>query len=98
MTNSRRGRRRGSSTTREAILEAARERFAAHGYGCTRIRDAGVDAALVHYFAKFKDGLFAAAMQLRFRPADVLGPVLAEGVAGLGERLVRRLLTIWDDL
>lgn len=96
-----RGRRPGASTTRDAILAAARKRFAASGYDRTRIRDvaadAGVDAALVHYFFKSKDGLFAAAMQLPFSPPDVLRPVLAEGLDGLGERLVRRLLSVWDD-
>jgi AcrR family transcriptional regulator len=97
----RRGRRPGESGTRVAILAAARARFAAHGYDRTRIRDvaadAAVDAALVHYFFKTKDGLFVAAMELPFRPADVIAPVLAEGVEGLGERMVRRLLTVWDE-
>lgn len=97
----RRGRRPGDSGTREAILGAARARFAAHGYDRTRIRDvaadARVDPALVHYFFKTKDGLFAAAIELPLRPADVIGPVLAEGVTGLGERLVRRLLSVWDE-
>ena len=51
----------------------------------------------VHYFFKSKDGLFVAAMQLPLRPADVLPPVLAEGLPGLGERIVRRLLSVWDD-
>jgi AcrR family transcriptional regulator len=103
MTNSsgRRGRRPGDSGTREAILAAARARFAAHGYDRTRIRevaaDARVDPALVHYFFKTKDGLFAAAMELPFSPAQVVAPLVAEGVPGLGERLVRRLLSVWDD-
>ena len=102
MSSSRpRGRRPGASDTREGILAAARERFATHGYERTRIRDvaadAGVDAALVHYFFKSKDGLFAATMELPFRPAEVIGPVLAEGVPGLGERMVRRMLTVWDE-
>ena len=96
-----RGRRPGASDTRERILAAARERFAAHGYDRTRIRDvaadADVDPALVHYFFKSKDGLFVAVMQLPFRPADVIGPVLAEGLPGLGERIVRRVLSVWDD-
>lgn len=96
-----RGRRPGASDSRERILEAARERFAMQGYDRTRIRDvaadAGVDAALVHYFFKSKDGLFAAAMQLPLRPAEVIGPVLAEGLPGIGERIVRRLLSVWDD-
>ena len=59
--------------------------------------DAGVDAALVHYFFKSKDGLFAAAMELPLRPAEVIGPVLAEGLDGVGERIVRRLLSVWDE-
>jgi AcrR family transcriptional regulator len=96
-----RGRRPGASDTRDAIVAAARERFATHGYDRTRIRDvaqdAGVDPALIHYFFKTKDGLFAAAMQIPLRPAEVLGPVVAEGVAGLGERIVRRLLSVWDE-
>ena len=59
--------------------------------------DAGVDAALVHYFFKSKDGLFVAAMELPIRPAEVIAPVLAQGVDGLGERMVRRMLTVWDE-
>ena len=95
-----RGRRPGASGTRETILAAARARFAAHGYDRTRIRDvardAGVDAALVHYFFGSKDGLFVAAMELPFRPAEVIGPLVDAGVEGLGERMVRRLLGVWD--
>jgi AcrR family transcriptional regulator len=102
MSSSRpRGRRPGSSDSREQILAAARARFAAVGYDRTRIRDvasdAGVDPALVHYFFKTKDGLFAAVMELPVRPAEVIAPVLAEGIDGLGERLLRQVLTIWDD-
>lgn len=97
----RRGRRPGSSDTREAILAAARSRFAEAGYERTRVRDvaadAGVDSALVHYFFKSKDGLFAATMELPFRPAEIIAPVLAEGVDGLGERMARRMLTVWDE-
>jgi AcrR family transcriptional regulator len=96
-----RGRRPGDSGTRAAILAAARARFATHGYDRTRIRDvaadATVDPALVHYFFKTKDGLFAAAMELPFRPAELLGREVAQGADGLGERLVRRMLSVWDD-
>lgn len=51
----------------------------------------------MHYFIGTKDGLFVAAMQLLFTPAEVLGPLVAEGVDGLGERMVRRLLFVWDE-
>ena len=101
MSSRPRGRRPGGSDTRARIRAVARERFAAQGYDRTRIRDvaadAGVDAALVHYFFNTKDGLFAAAMELPLRPSEVIAPVLAEGVDGLGERIVRRLLSLWDD-
>ena len=96
-----RGRRPGAGDTREQILAAARERFAAHGYDRTRIRDvaadARVDPALVHYYFESKDGLFVAAMQLPLRPAEVIAPVLAGGVDGLGERIARRVLGVWGD-
>jgi AcrR family transcriptional regulator len=96
-----RGRRPGASGTRETILAAARARFAAHGYDRTRMRDvaedAGVDPALVSYFFGSKDGLFVAAMELPLRPAEVIGPLLDDGVAGLGERIVGRLLGVWDE-
>jgi AcrR family transcriptional regulator len=96
-----RGRRPGESRARGAILAAARRRFAALGYDRTRIRDvaadAEVDPALVHYYFESKDRLFVAAMQLPLRPAEVIGPVLAAGVDGLGERIARRVLEVWED-
>ncbi len=94
------GRRAGGSATREQILEAARARFSAHGYGATTIRgvaaDAGVDAALVHYFFGTKEKLFAAAMTLPFNPAEIVGAALEGSVEGLGERLVRGVLEAWE--
>jgi AcrR family transcriptional regulator len=95
------GRRTGPTTTKDAILDAARARFAEQGYAKTTIRqvaaDAGVDAALVHYFFGTKDGLYGAALALPVSPADVIGPALAGGVEGAGERLIRRFLSVWDD-
>ncbi len=96
------GRRAGSSDTREEILAAARARFSTHGYGGTTIRavaaDAGVDAALVHYFFATKDGLFAAALELPVNPAEIVGGALEGNLDGLGERLVRSGLEAWDDM
>jgi AcrR family transcriptional regulator len=94
------GRRPGDSGTREAILAAARESFGTLGYAGTTIRGiaraAGVDPALVHHFFGSKDGLFAAALELPFDPATVVAGLLADGVDGLGERVVRTFLGIWD--
>lgn len=97
----RRGRRPGAPDTRAAILAAARGRFAEHGFARTSIRavatDAGVDAALVHHYFGSKDDLFVAALQLRVDPRDVLPGVLAGGLDGLGERLLRMFFTVWED-
>lgn len=102
MTASRRtGRRPGDARTRDQILAAARESFGANGYDATTMRGvataAGVDAALVHYFFGTKDGLFAAVMKVPVSPSQVAEEVLAGGVDGLGDRLARRFLEVWDD-
>jgi AcrR family transcriptional regulator len=82
------------------VLEAARARFAAHGYAGTRLRDvaadADVDVALVSYFFGSKDGLFAAAMELPINPAQLVEELVAEGSDGLGERLARTILARLD--
>lgn len=96
-----RGPRADVPDTRRAILEAARRRFAVHGYDGTKLRDvaadADVDVALVSYFFGSKDGLFAAAMELPGNPAELVAQVLEGPVDALGERLLRALLTVWDD-
>lgn len=94
------GRRPGDSGTREAILDAARESFGTAGYSGTTIRGiartAGVDPALVHRFFGSKDSLFAASLELPADPSVILPALVADGLDGLGERVVRTFLTIWD--
>ncbi|HEY0689801.1 MAG TPA: helix-turn-helix domain-containing protein, partial [Kribbella sp.] len=94
------GRRPGKQDTREAILFAAREAFAERGYDAASIRviaaAAGVDPALVHHYFGTKDQLFLDAMRVPVDPTMVIPMVLAGGIDGVGERLVRNLLTVWD--
>lgn len=94
------GRRPGDSGTRDAILDAARGGFARAGYDATTIRgvarEAGVDPALVHHFFGSKEAMFAAAMALPLDPAVVVPQLLAGGTDGLGERVVRLFLGLWD--
>lgn len=101
MTTARRGRRPGAPDTRAAILSAARESFAAAGYGGTTIRavaaTAGVDAALVHHYFGSKDDLFVAALELPVDPRAVLASAIAEGPDGAGERMLRVFLSVWDN-
>lgn len=100
MAAARTGRRPGPTRTREAILAAARSSFAAAGYDATTIRavarQAGVDAALVHRFFGSKERLFAAAMELTISPSELVERLLADGVEGIGERLVHALLAMLD--
>ena len=97
----RRGPRRDGADTRGAVLEAARSRFAAHGYDGTKLRDvaadADVDVALVSYHFGSKDQLFAAAMALDVNPAQLVQALARDGADGLGERLLRQILTLLDD-
>jgi AcrR family transcriptional regulator len=95
------GRRPGGSGTRAEILSAARKLFAERGYAGATIRaiaqEAGVDGALVHHFFASKEGVFAAAIEDTFAPADILPPVLEAGLDGMGERLVRTFLNKWEE-
>ncbi len=101
MTSPRRGRRPGAPDTRAAILAAARQGFATHGFAATSMRAvatrAGVDAALVHHYFGTKDDLFIAALELRVDPREALLPVLEGGVEGAGQRLIQVFLGVWDD-
>ena len=102
MAEIKRGRRPGPSTTRDAILAAARERFAEHGYDRVRMRDvaadAGVDVALVTYHFGSKDGLFGAALEMPEPMAALMADVLEHGgIDDFGERFLGRVLEVWDD-
>ncbi|MFG2090858.1 MULTISPECIES: TetR/AcrR family transcriptional regulator [unclassified Spirillospora] len=96
-----RGRRRGSPDTREEILAVARRRFLADGYGPVTMRsiaaEAGVDAALISYFFGSKKGLFGAVLGLIANPPEVLAGALPGDPVTLPERVLRALLTAWDD-
>src|ERR671925_1009828 len=92
----RRGPRQDGGGAREAILDAARGHFAAHGFeGATLraiARDAGVDPALVSYYFGSKSGLFVESLPLPVNPARAIEAALAEGTDDLGERLATPLL------
>ncbi|GGW60833.1 TetR/AcrR family transcriptional regulator [Streptomyces xantholiticus] len=108
MTQERRGRGRPARRAaeegpgaRERILQAARAEFAERGYDKTTMRGiaraAGVDAALVHHYFGTKDDVFAAAIEVSFEPALVVPQILGQGAAGIGERLARFFIGIWEN-
>jgi AcrR family transcriptional regulator len=94
------GRRPGNQDTREAILTAARAAFADRGYDGASIRQiatsAGVDPALVHHYFGAKDQLFLATMEAPINPAEFLPKIFEPGLDGVGERLVRTFIGVWD--
>jgi AcrR family transcriptional regulator len=97
----RRGRWRSGAESRERILAAARSTFTRHGYDRATVRqiaaEARVDPAMVHYFFSTKSKLFATAMALPENPAERVAAVLAGGIDGLGPRIIRHFLQVWDD-
>lgn len=94
------GRRPGAGGTRERILAAARFDFGKVGYEGTTIRgiaaQARVDPALVMHYFDSKDGVFRAAVQFPVDPAEFIPSLVAPGLDGLGDRLVRFFVETWD--
>jgi AcrR family transcriptional regulator len=96
------GRRPGdSSDTRQQILDAARTAFGERGYSATSMRSiaaaAGVDVALVAYYFGRKEQMFAAVMELPVNPGEVIERAFADGLEGVGTRLVDLFLGVWED-
>lgn len=95
------GRRPGASGTREAILDAALELFAANGIDATSMRSiaarAGVDPALVRHYHRDKESLFAQAVADRLELAPRMLGALAGEPAGRGERVAAAYLGLWED-
>jgi AcrR family transcriptional regulator len=100
VTARRSGRRPGDSGARELILDAARRSFGAAGFAGTTIRGvagaAGVDPALVHHYFGSKDDLFAASLELPVDPSVLVPQIVGDGGAGVGARVVRAFLGVWD--
>ncbi len=97
----RRGRRPGGGDTRAELLDAARAVFAERGYDGATVRAiaerAGVDPAMVNHWFGGKEPLFVAALDLPADPAAILGEALPGDPADLAERIISRLLRVWDE-
>lgn len=96
-----RGRPRGPSTASEDILRIARRRFLADGYQRVTLRsiaaEAGVDVALLSHYFGSKSGLFGATMQLAANPAEKLDEAIRGDFATAPRRVLRTLISTWDD-
>jgi AcrR family transcriptional regulator len=94
------GRRPGNPDTRQAILAAARDEFARHGFAGATVRTiaaaAAVDPALVHHYFGTKQQLFLATIEIPVDPTLVVDAVTAGPRAHLGVRLATTVLRVWD--
>jgi AcrR family transcriptional regulator len=83
------------------VLEAARAAYARRGYLNTTLKGvaaaAGVAPDVVRRYYANRETLFVAAMRLPFDPATSIAQLMAPGIDGLGERLVRVTLRMLDD-
>ncbi|MBT3164721.1 TetR/AcrR family transcriptional regulator [Streptomyces sp. Vc74B-19] len=88
---------RRSDATRRAILDAARERFAADGYERATIRaiaqHAKIDPSMVMRYYGNKEGLFAAAVAIDLRLPDPASFPREEA----GRVLVTHFLDTWEE-
>jgi AcrR family transcriptional regulator len=100
VSRTRRGRRPGTGSTRQVVLDAARARFARDGFAATTIRrvaaDAGVDASQVMQFFRSKDELFAAVMAVPPSALERFDTAFEGPDEHLGERVVRAYLSAWE--
>lgn len=96
-----RGRRAGSPDTKAAVLDAARQAFAEHGFDGTSVRHiataAGVDPALVHHYFGAKRDLFLAAVKFPVDPAELVGQIAGGPAEAVGERFAAVFVRTWDD-
>lgn len=100
MLNKTRGRPRGNPETKTQIADAARELFREHGYKGTTVRAiaaaAGVDSALISYHFGSKQGLFGQSLNLLCLESTALDQALRGDQAGLADRLLSAVTTLWD--
>jgi AcrR family transcriptional regulator len=100
-TARRRGRRQGEPVSRDAVLAAAKKRFATDGYERTTLRaiaqDANVDPSMVLYLFGSKADLFRESLRLIVDPDALVGALTASPDAGdIGTRMARTYLRIWE--
>lgn len=88
-------------STQGDLLSAAKAAFAAGGYARTTLKGvaaaAGVAPQVLKSYYDSKEELFAAAMRLPYDPATAIPALLAPGLDGMGERLVRLTFATFSD-
>ena len=95
------GRRPGTGSTRQDILQAAAGLFSRQGFEKTSVRsiaaEAGVDPALVRHYFGDKEALFINAVTDQVNIPERMAAALEGEASALGERLVQTYLSAWED-
>lgn len=91
----------GAGAESSGVIKAARDAFMASGYARTTIKSvaaaAGVAPTVVTNLYNNKEALFAAAMALPFDPQRAIPALIAPGIDGMGERIVRSTFQLVAD-
>src|SRR4051794_12735539 len=101
-TTKRRGRRQGEPVSRDAVLSAAKQRFAREGYEKTTLRaiakDAHVDPSMELYLFQSKEELFRESLRLILDPDMLVAALRSEtdDDPDIGSRMVHAYLRIWE--
>jgi AcrR family transcriptional regulator len=101
-TTKRRGRRQGEPVSRDAVLAAAKQRFATEGYEKTTLRaiaaDAHVDPSMVLYLFGSKEALFRESLRLILDPDVLVAALIGDtrDQPDIGTRMVRTYLRMWE--
>ena len=88
--------------SRDAVLSAAKQRFATDGYEKTTLRaianDAHVDPSMVLYLFGSKEELFRESLRLTLDPEVLVAALTgaADDDPDIGTRMVRTYLRIWE--
>ena len=94
------GRRPGSGSSRQKILEVARRAFPANGYAETSLRgiarEAEVDPSLIVQLFGSKPGLFAAVVEWPFDATQVASQIREVPVGQVGDYTARIFIGHWD--
>jgi len=90
-----------SEDPREALLDVARDIVAKRGYVGLTMRTAsaaaGITPEVARRYYRNRESLFAAAMRLPADPVSAIPTLMAPGIEGMGERLVRFTLDTLRD-
>jgi AcrR family transcriptional regulator len=83
------------------VLEAARAVFRSRGYASTTVQAVAVAAnvapGVITSLYRNREALIAAALDLPLDPSAAIPRIIAPGLDGMGERLLRLALVVMDD-